>query len=432
MQTDNWDLYKKLLNDYSMEYSYDGISGERLASRLHALSEIGLTESGGSRRLGFSKEERQAKDLVISWMKKADLAVSEDSAGNVFGRLEGREPDLPALLSGSHVDSVPEGGHFDGPLGVLSALEVAEAWKEMGYQPKRSYEVVIFTDEEGARFNNGLTGSRAMTGEIDPSIQSGLTDQEGREFAEVLADTGLTEEGFYKAERNLSEIAAFVEVHIEQGVRLEQENLPVGIVSGIAGPSWLEVVFTGSAGHAGNTPMGERRDALVAAGEFVRNVPDIPVSVSGTAVATVGKLKVFPNGANVIPGRVEMVVDIRDIEEETRDEVVRRIMKAAEKAAALYNIECTQQQTLKVKPVPIAENLKYLLRGALESRRLRPVEMPSGAGHDAMIVGHHLPAAMLFVRSKDGISHNPAEWTSLNDGVQGVHVLKKYIESMDQ
>lgn len=432
MHRDNWNLYETLLKDYSTYHSYDGINGERMASRLHALSEIGLTESGGSYRLGFSKEERQAKDLVICWMKDAGLLVTEDSAGNVFGRLEGSDPDLPAVLSGSHVDSVPEGGHFDGPLGVLSSLEVAEAWKETGYKPKRSYEVVIFTDEEGARFNNGLTGSRAMTGEIDPSIQSGLADQDGRGFAEVLQDTGLTEEGFYQAKRSLSNIETFVEVHIEQGTRLEQEDLPVGIVSGIAGPSWLEISFTGSAGHAGNTPMGERKDALVAAGEFVRNVPEIPGTVSGTAVATVGKLKVLPNGANVIPGRVELVVDIRDIEEETRDEVVRLIMEAADKAAAHYNIGCEQQQILKVKPVPIADNEKQMLGDALKACGLRTVEIPSGAGHDAMIVGHHIPAAMLFVRSKDGISHNPAEWTSLNDGVQGVHVLKTYIESINQ
>ncbi len=425
-----WDLHKELVKDYDNRYDYDGVSGDRLARRLHLLSEIGLTDDGGSMRIGFSQEEKQAKELAIEWMKEAGLSISKDGAGNIFGRLEGKDPEKPAVLSGSHLDSVPNGGHFDGPLGVLSALEVVEAWKAKGYQPGVPYEVVIFSDEEGARFNSGLTGSRAMTGTADIELQGELTDQEGKSFEEVMNGIGLSSETFAGAVRNLEEIETFVEVHIEQGKRLEQNNLPVGIVEGIAGPSWLEFDFIGAAGHAGNTPMTERQDALVAAGEFIRNIYDLPKEYSESAVATVGKLNVYPNGINVIPGKVALNVDVRDIFEETRNQLIERIEKEAARISKEFGVEYRFRQTLKVDPVPIPDHLKEKLGQALEQHSIEPMELPSGAGHDALIVGHYLPVAMLFVNSKDGVSHTPEEWSSLNDCVQGVHVLKSYIESL--
>ncbi|WP_085506078.1 M20 family metallo-hydrolase [Thalassobacillus devorans] len=428
---EEWNLYGRLIRDYDENHTHDGINGERLAKPFHAISKIGLTEDGGSRRIGFSKEEKQVKDLVKSWMEEAGLSISEDGAGNVFGRLEGKDPSKPAIMSGGHVDSVPNGGHFDSPLGVLSALEVVEAWKEIGYQPNHSYEIAIFSDEEGARFNSGLTGSRAMAGEVDMEVQKSFTDQDDNSFAKVMEDIGLSEESFAEAARDLSGIKTYVEIHIEQGAKLEEQNLPVGIVSGIAGPAWLEVDFIGSAGHAGNTPMTERQDALVASGDFVRTIHHLPGQVSDSAVATVGKLHVYPNGANVIPGKVSMIVDIRDIYADTRNELTRRIIQEAERIADGFGVNVNHKQNLEVTPVPIDEERKQLLSEALEKHDIKPVELPSGAGHDALIVGHHLPVAMLFVNSKNGISHNPEEWSSLNDIVQGVHVLKTYIESID-
>ncbi|WP_028783879.1 M20 family metallo-hydrolase [Thalassobacillus devorans] len=431
MAAEEWDLYGRLIKDYDGNYTYEGINGDRLAKRFHAISEIGLTDDGGSRRIGFSKEEKQAKDLMKIWMKEAGLNVSEDGAGNVFGRLEGKDHSLPAIMSGGHVDSVPNGGHFDSPLGVLSALEVVEAWKETGYQPNHSYEIAIFSDEEGARFNSGLTGSRAMAGEVDMELQRTLVDQDGNSFAKVMEDIGLSEESFAEAARDLSGIKTYVEIHIEQGAKLEAQNLPVGIVSGIAGPAWLEVDFIGVAGHAGNTPMTERQDALVAAGDFVRTIHQLPGKVSDSAVATVGKLHVHPNGANVIPGKVSLIVDIRDIYADTRNELTLRIIEEAERIADNCGVKANHQQNLEVTPVPIDDERKQLLSLALEKHDIKPVEIPSGAGHDALIIGHHLPVAMLFVNSKNGVSHNPEEWSSLNDIVQGVHVLKTYIESID-
>lgn len=423
-------VYNELTENYDKSLNHSGINGERLALRLAELSEIGLTEEEGSNRISFSQEEKSAKELVKQWMSEAGLKVTEDGAGNVFGRTEGKN-DLPAILSGSHVDSVPNGGHFDGPLGVLAALEVAEAWKELNYQPTKPFEVVIFTDEEGARFNGGLTGSRAIVGELNLEEQLKLTDFEEKSFEEVVKQVGLTPDGFLKARRDLSKIEAFVEVHIEQGKRLEKERIPVGVVTGIAGPCWLNVVFRGAAGHAGNTPMDDRKDALTAASEFVLKVQQLPPTVSSSAVATVGKMHVHPNGVNVIPGEVKLTVDIRDIYKDTRDELVSLIVQTGKEIAAVNDIDFQFEEALTVSPVPIDKKMQEKAGQAVkETLGIDPYYLPSGAGHDAMVVGRHVPMAMLFTQSKDGISHNPKEWSSLNDCVQTIHVLKRLIEKL--
>ena len=424
----NSTVYDDLLKTYDAALDHSGIKGERLARRLQELSEIGYTEPGGVKRPGLSAEEKQAKQLVKSWMEQAGLKVKEDGAGNVFGYMEGKTHG-PAIASGSHVDSVPNGGNFDGPLGVLSALEVVEAWKETGFVPNKPYEMIIFTDEEGSRFNSGLTGSRAMTGDITRAEIEQLKDYNNEGLEQVLTSYGSSLQAFQQSVRDLAELELFVEVHIEQGKILEQENEPVGIVSGIAGPAWMQVEFSGSAGHAGNTPMIGRTDSLVAAGEFVSRLPELPRTVSDTAVATVGKLDVSPNGINVIPERVVLHVDARDIHTEPRNLLVARVQQLAEEVAKKHGVAVKLQQNTSITPVPIADELQQELAGILEKHHIKPVRIPSGAGHDAMILGRHIPVAMLFVRSQDGISHNPKEWSSLSDCVQGVHVLKTFIES---
>ncbi|MEH6989990.1 M20 family metallo-hydrolase [Cytobacillus firmus] len=422
-------LYKQLLKDYDQELTHSGVNGERLASRLDELSRIGLMDSGGVTRPGYSAEEKEAKELVIKWMKKAGLTVTEDGAGNIFGRLEGKTAGS-SIASGSHVDSVPNGGHFDGPLGVLSALEVVESWKETGYIPEKPYEVVIFSDEEGSRFKSSLTGSRAFMGQLKPEEMDSLRDENGKSFREVLTEYGSSAEECLKAGKNRHEIETFVEVHIEQGKVLERENQPIGVVKGIAGPASLEITFTGEAGHAGNTPMTGRRDPLVAASLFVAAIENFPKQVSNTAVATVGKLNVHPNGFNVIAQKVILTVDIRDIFEGTRDQLLDRIKTEAVNIAEERGIEVQMNLNAKIKPLPISEILQAGIAESLTKFNINPVYIPSGAGHDTMIVGTEVPAAMLFVRSRDGISHNPREWTSLNDCVYGVHVLKDFVEGL--
>lgn len=430
--TEGQELLQKLLLDYDHSLDRNGVDGTRLASRLDELSKIGLTENGGLRRIAFSPEERKAKELVKEWMKEAGLQIKEDGAGNIFGRLDGKI-ESTTVMSGSHVDSVPDGGHFDGPLGVLAALEVAQAWKDTGYVPNKSYEVIIFTDEEGARFNGGLTGSRAMTGEVDIEFQKQLKDMNGRPFEEVINSDGLTCEGFLEAKRDLSEIEAYVEVHIEQGKRLEKAQLPVGIVTGIAGPCWLNISVMGEAGHAGNTPMNDRKDALIAASELVIEIEKLAGRVSETAVATVGKLEVLPNGVNVIPGEIRMTADIRDIQAESRDELIQLIKDAAERIMDRQQVDIQIEETYKIAPVPVEKEMQEKAAEAVKNTlQIEPFYLPSGAGHDAMIIGRYVPMAMLFTQSKNGVSHNPSEWSSLQDCIQTVHVLKALLEDLTQ
>ena len=422
-------IYEDLMNGYDPKLDSSGIKGERLAKRLYELSKIGYTQVGGVRRPGLSAEEKEAKELVKKWMAEAGFSIIDDGAGNVIGRLAGKDNAVKAIASGSHLDSVPNGGNFDGPLGVLSALEVAEAWKETGFVSEKPYELIIFTDEEGSRFNSGLTGSRAMAGDINEDEIQQLRDYNGENLEQVLEHYGSSLDAFKKAKRDVTELELFVEVHIEQGKRLEQENQPVGIVSGIAGPAWLELEFTGEAGHAGNTPMIGRKDPLVAAAEFIQGIPDFPAQVSGTSVATIGKMEVFPNGINVIPEKVVLHADIRDINEEPRDQLLERIKQYAQEIAGRRNVKLVIKQNTKIMPVPIEDNLKQKLEQSLNRLGIKPVHIPSGAGHDAMVLGRYIPVAMLFVRSKEGISHNPKEWSSLNDCVYGIHVLKDFIEN---
>lgn len=423
-------FYERLIQPYNPELSYSGIDGVRIAERLAQLASIGLTDENGSNRMGFSEAEKEAKQLVKKWMVNAGLTVTEDGAGNVFGRLQGTNMNAPTVMSGSHVDSVPNGGHFDGPLGVILALEIVEAWKSNGIFPTKSYEVVIFTDEEGARFNSGLTGSAAFTGDLDKEHLLTIKDVFGQPFEQVVESYGLNSDDLFNSYREMSTIHAFVEVHIEQGKRLEKHNIPVGIVSGIAGPCWLEISFVGAAGHAGNTPMCDRQDALVATSHFIALLEHLPSKISETAVATVGRLHVYPNGANVIPGKVTFTVDIRDIHEATRDQLVEETVSLAQKIAAERYIKLEVTEKTRITPLPIGKEMQHILTKAVESEQIKPYVLPSGAGHDTMMVGKYVPAAMLFVRSQDGISHNPREWSSLNDCTIAAHVLKKAIEQL--
>ncbi|SDP18676.1 Zn-dependent hydrolase [Halobacillus aidingensis] len=425
-------MEKKLLKDFDHRLNYSGVNGKRLAARIQEISEIGRGEKGSSYRIGFSEEERKAKTLVKQWMDEAGMNTWVDEAGNVFGQLLGRDETLPIVLAGSHIDTVPNGGHFDGVLGVLSALEVVEAWKEIDYEPMRTLEVVVFSDEEGARFNRGFSGSKAVVGDVDAEEQKSLTDINGVPFEEVMKSVDLSVGRFPDAERNLHDIKMFVEVHIEQGKQLEKEDVPVGIVTGIAGPCWLKFNVQGRAGHAGNTPMNDRKDALVAASELIFNIPSLPAQVSSSAVATVGKTHVYPNGVNVIPGEVELYVDIRDIHESTRDKLVDLVIEKAEEIVEKHGVSLEWEEATRTKPVPIKEVFQKTMATSVENHGIRPVFLPSGAGHDAMILGRHVPISMLFVRSKDGISHNSEEWSSLNDCVQGIHVLKDFLEKVTQ
>jgi allantoate deiminase len=424
------DLYAKLMNEFKNVHALPDIQEKRIAERLSRLAAIGMTSDGGSNRIAYSQEDREAKELLKGWMKEAGLDVAEDPIGNVIGRMQGADPSLPAVLAGSHIDTVPNGGHFDGTLGVISALEVVQTWKEQGFVPRRTVEIIAFAEEEGARFHGSLTGSQVMMGELSADELKDRRDEQGLSFEEVLKAHGLDFHRLPQAVRRPEEIHAYVELHIEQGKVLEQHDLPVGIVTGIAGPVWLEMEWLGEAGHAGNTPMGMRKDALVAASEFTFLVEQFPAKYSDTAVATVGKMTICPGGVNVIPGRVSLTVDIRDIYRESRDRLVQALKKTAGEIARQRGLTFRCEEKMQIDPVPISERMQNIVKTALEKANLPAFYLPSGAGHDAMILGKHVPTAMIFVRSKDGLSHNPKEWTSLDDIVAGCKVLKETLHQL--
>jgi len=397
------------------------VDGWRLWTRLSELAEIGKHEEGGVARLSFTPEERAAKDLVASYMREAGLAVREDAAGNLFGRREGSDPGAPAVLVGSHLDSVLGGGDFDGPLGVIGGIEVLQIMDEEGVETERPVEVVAFTDEEGARFSLGMIGSRALTGELS---QEDLRheDQDGVSVAEAMRGAVLDPARIGEAARSSDSLAAYLELHIEQGKVLEAEGLPVGVVTGIAGPVWLDLSFAGEAGHAGTTPMGARRDALAAAAEVVGIIEE-EASATGSTVGTVGRIGARPGGINIIPGRVELSLDLRDIDGAVRDRVEGRIRERAGEACERRGIGLEFEELQRLPPAPCSAEIQAAIAAACEREGMRPFTLPSGAGHDGMHVAGLCPMGMIFVRSRDGISHNPKERSSPEDCEAGCKVL---------
>ena len=397
------------------------VDGERLWRRLSELAEIGKQDSGGVTRLSFTEEERAAKDLVASYMEEAGLAVREDAVGNLFGRREGRDPDAPAVLMGSHVDSVYDGGNFDGPLGVLAAIEVVQTMQEDGVETAHPIEVVAFTDEEGARFSFGMIGSRALAGTLS-SEDLEHEDANGISIADAMRDYGLDPERVEEAARQPDSLAAYVELHIEQGRVLENEGLSAGIVTGIAAPVWRRLVFTGETGHAGTTPMGIRYDALAAVAEAMAVIED-EASGTGTSVGTVGQLGVEPGGINVIPGRVEISVDLRDMDEQTRDRlegrILTRVREICEKRGVGFETEVLQRMV----PVSCSKEVRDAVQAASEGLGLGTYDLASGAAHDGMQLVRLCPMGMIFIRSRDGISHNPDEWSTEEDCEIGANVL---------
>ncbi len=397
------------------------IDADRLWSRLSELAEIGKSECGGVTRLSFTEEEWAAKDLVASYMREADLAVREDAAGNLIGRREGRVGDAPVVLTGSHVDSVRNGGDFDGPLGVLGAVEALQTMDERDVETERPVEVVAFTDEEGARFSFGMIGSRATAGTLTPEHLAN-EDENGVSVAEAMRASGLDPGRIDEAARAPGSVYAYVELHIEQGRILESKDLPVGVVTGIAGPAWLRFTLAGEAAHAGTTPMNLRRDALTAAAAVIGRI-EREAARTGTSVGTVGQLELSPGGINIIPGQATFSLDLRDIDEDVRNDVEARIMHEAALLCEKRGVELETKTLQRLPPAPCSALVRDAAREACETLGFEPFGLASGAGHDGMHLTELCPIGMIFVRSKDGLSHNPAEYSSKEDCAAGAEVL---------
>lgn len=397
------------------------INADRLWNRLMALGELGKQPSGGVTRFSFTEEERQAKRLVASFMEEAGMLVREDAVGNLIGRREGRKEGAPAVVIGSHIDTVPDGGKFDGALGVLAGIEVVQTLQEQQILHDHPIEVIAFTDEEGSRFGFGMIGSRAIAGTMKKD-QLQQADSNGVTIEEAMKQAGLDLQNMEEAKKEPSAVKAYVELHIEQGRVLERHGLPVGVVSGIAGPLWTKWTLSGEAGHAGATPMDSRKDPLMAAAEIMQFIEEEAKQYPQT-VATIGQISVKPGGVNVIPGEVEFTLDHRAIDETIRNKAEERFYTVAKQICEKRKVELEIEQLQRVTPVPCSEFIQDVIRGACRKSSIEPMTLPSGAGHDGMQFHNVWPIGMVFIRSKDGISHNPAEWSSQEDCAAGTKIL---------
>lgn len=399
------------------------INRERLKQHLEELAEIGKIGETGVCRLAHSKEDRQAVEIVKGWMEDAGLTARIDGFGNLIGRLEGSEPELPILILGSHIDSQPYGGRFDGTAGALGAIEVVHSLKENGITPARTIEVICFSDEEGSRFNKGIFGVRGLAGMIEEG-ELERKDKQGMTRREALKEFGVEPDLSKSPVYQKGDIAAFLELHIEQGPVLENVNKPVGIVSGISGPIWLTVTLEGFAGHAGSVPMKMRQDALLGASDIITKF-DRLVKTEGTdtTVGTVGSMQVFPNSRNIIAEKVEFTVDLRDIDLEARTRLEEKLYKIIEESAAEYKLKVDIKEDTRSEPRYCADWIKAIMKEEDGKLGLDSPTLMSGPFHDALIMSYISDYGMIFVRCEKGISHNPLEFAEMDDIEKGVQLL---------
>jgi allantoate deiminase len=390
-----------------------------LASDLEEAARIGA-DGGGVSRFAWTPELAQANEWLVGRLQELGLETEIDAAGNVLGRWE--EGEGTAVLVGSHLDTVPRGGRYDGALGVLAALEVVRTLKHEGISLRRPLWIVSFNDEEGSRYQTGMLGSRAFIGDLDPE------DWRRRGVADAMAAGGFDFERLGEA-KAVDRVGAYLELHIEQGPVLEQEGLDLGIVSGIAGLLGFRVRLSGEANHAGTTPMASRRDALAGASRIVLELRDEARS-RGDMTANVGILTVAPGGFNVIPGTAEFTIDARAGDADTFARAEKFVRDTLERVAAEEQLELEVTKTHRKPPTPLDPGLQDLLAQGAAAEGASARSMPSGAGHDAMVLAKHVPAAMLFVPSRAGISHSPDEYTSPEQCELGARVLARAVRAL--
>lgn len=395
----------------------------RLESDLSALGKIGKLENGGYTRLAFSAEDMAAKAWLQKAMEDAGLVVSVDPFGNMRGRRAGSE-DLPAVMIGSHIDTVPEGGNFDGVIGVLSGLEVIRVLNDEGLVTKRPVEIVNFSAEESSRFGMATMGSKAMAGKLDVKTLKQLIDKDGISLYEALKDCGYDADEIASSRIKPEQIHAFLEMHIEQGPVLEHSDCSLAIVTAIAAPTRFKVSIEGRADHSGNTPMHLRRDALAGASELVLGVERITANEAGErTVGTVGYQYISPGVMNVIPGKVELGIDIRDVDMADKDKAVAAVLNLMTEISERRGLEISYQQLCNDEPVALSERVINTLKEAADEAGLDNILMPSGAGHDAMNMARLTDSGMIFIPSINGVSHNIAESSKIEDICTGTNLL---------
>lgn len=401
------------------------IDGDRLIHSIDRLSQIGRLPNGGVRRIAYSLEDTEARNQIQRWMAEAGMVVRIDTAGNIIGKYPGQFPHAPVLATGSHLDTVPDGGRYDGAYGVLAGLEVVRVLHEHRMQLDHPLEVIVFTDEEGS-----MLGSKAMSGQIVPDPVY-YRRNDGMDIQTCLERVGGAWEQIQQAQRSSTDIAAFVELHVEQGPVLESADKAIGIVQGIVGQRRFQIGVHGSARHAGTTPMALRQDALVAASHVVLAIHQLATQ-PGQQVATVGWMQVSPNAANSIPGRVDLSLDIRDLSNDRIDELLDQLQQQMTAIATATQTTIQIEPRLRNQPAPAQLHLQQAILQVCEEIDLSYLHLPSRASHDAQEMATFTDMGMIFVPSVAGVSHAETEYTSPQQCIQGATVLLHTLLKLDQ
>lgn len=378
-------------------------------------------------RLAFSKEDEITHDYIVELCREYDLSVRRDEIGNLFIRKAGTEDHLPAVAFGSHIDTVVNAGKFDGPLGSVGGLEILFQLCEQGQQTRYPLELIIFTCEESSRFNYATLGSKVMCGITDQAGLSKLRDKEGKDLAQAMAEIGFDFSKVNQAKREAKEFKCFFELHIEQGPRLENEGKTIGVVTGIAAPIRAIIKIQGQADHSGATAMHYRHDALLGGAELALAVEQAAIDAEHSTVATVGNLTAKPGVMNVVPGYCELLVDIRGIHSGARESVLIALKQKIEQVSQARGLSIELQLISKDQPIVLPELMVQQISQVAQQLGYSYEIMPSGAGHDAMHMATLCPTGMIFVPSRDGISHNPLEFTEWKDIEAGIKVLQKVV-----
>ena len=401
------------------------VDGALLREHLAALSEFAKTPEGGVSRVAYTEADRRAREVVLGWMREAKLDTAVDAAGNLVGRRAGRDTSLKPLVMGSHVDSVPEGGNFDGDVGSMSAIEVSRTLDRAGIMLRHPLEVLIFQNEEG-----GTIGSHALAAGLTPADLDRVS-QSGKSIRDGIRFLGGDPDRLDAARRQPGDIAAYLELHIEQGGILDQRSIPIGVVLGIVGIRHWDVTITGFANHAGTTPMAERKDALLVAARCVEAVNRIVRSVPGRQVGTVGKLQVEPGAYNVIPGRVTFGLELRHLDQARILRLHELILGECRRLAREGGTTLSERESLAITPALTAPAIRGVIAAAAKQLGLATLSLPSGAGHDAQEMARLGPVGMIFVPSVGGISHSPREFTRPADIENGANVLLHSLLALD-
>lgn len=406
------------------------INIERLLAEIERYASHGKDPDGGVTRPSFCEKDYEVRQLFVQQLKEIGLQVHIDSIANIWGTLAGNGNSDKPIVLGSHLDTVPNGGKYDGALGVLAAKEIVQTLRENGRTLNHPLQIVAFTAEESNEFNFSTMGSRAITGKLSRTDLSEVSNHNGLSLSEAVDRAGGDIDKIEPMERDA--IAAFFELHIEQGKKLERQNLPLGVVDRIVGIYRDIVTIEGEQNHSGTTMMDERKDALAAAGEMVASVQRIAKALNTSAVATVGKFDVSPNAANIIPGRVEFILEVRSADKEERESLVESIHQSFDSIKEAYGVSISSENIYNTQESKFDEELTDFLKNAAEHLQIPHTVLPSMAGHDAMHMADLTKTAMLFVRSINGISHNPAELSLPDDIEKSVNVLLEAIVQADK